>query len=139
MKHFCSFSEAIREGAKLKAQGFDTFLNDGGTCALGAGLEAEGVDLSALDGSEIEDVEDVIGKIHPYMTDLGSILCPVEGCQRQQVAYVRLSDCVMDLNDDHKWTREAIADWLEKEEEKLGFVTVVESVSSISKYEVAGV
>jgi hypothetical protein len=36
----------------------------------------------------------------------------------------------MDLNDEHKWTREQIADWLEKEEEKLGFITIVEAESS---------
>jgi hypothetical protein len=32
----------------------------------------------------------------------------------------------MHLNDHHKWTREQIADWLELEEEKLGYVTIAE-------------
>jgi hypothetical protein len=31
------------------------------------------------------------------------------------------------LNDHHGWTREQIADWLYSEEEKLGFVTLVEA------------
>jgi hypothetical protein len=36
---------------------------------------------------------------------------------------------IFHLNDDHLWTREQIADWLESEEEKLGFITLTETES----------
>jgi len=127
MKHFASFSEAIREGAKLRPQGFDRLLNDKGqSCAIGAGLDAMGLlDATAeermFDNGELD--------VYSYMTEthLPSFSCPHPNCDK---SYYSLRDCVLDLNDVHKLTREAIADWLESEEEKLGYVTVVENLNN---------
>ena len=44
-----------------------------------------------------------------------------------------IRDVTMDLNDHHKWTREQIANWLEQEEEKLGYVTLVEKEAEESE------
>lgn len=42
-----------------------------------------------------------------------NVSCPVEDCFGKGIAPSPLRDIVIHLNDSHKWTREAIADWLE--------------------------
>jgi hypothetical protein len=37
--------------------------------------------------------------------------CPAEGCRKR----LYLAALLVHLNDDHRWTREHIADWLEGE------------------------
>lgn len=120
MKHFCSFSEAIREGANLHPQGYYYFFEDGETYAFGAGREAIGG--HTLHYSEVY-------RLYPYL-DAYVADCPACGGGAPSLARV-----MFHLNDDHKWTREAIADWLESEEEKLGFVTLVESESKVEAAE----
>ncbi len=55
-----------------------------------------------------------------------SVPCPVVGCIMCDPPAV-IDFIIRHLNDQHEWTREQIADWLYAEEEKLGFVTVIES------------
>jgi hypothetical protein len=55
----------------------------------------------------------------PYMLETYA-RCPI-GCDTQ---LKRLGAIVAHLNDSHWWSREAIADWLQGEEDKLGFVTL---------------
>jgi hypothetical protein len=89
-------SEAIRLGAMLKPQGFGWFnTDDGGTCAMGAAMQAAG---------HIRDWP-VVKK-----SPAACPACPL----------VRVSDnthnatgaMIVHLNDDHRWTRERIADWV---------------------------
>lgn len=149
MKHFCSFSEAIREGAKLRPQTRVDLFSEEGTCAVGAGLHAMYEDEMPSD-YELTDSEgrsvfefDVL-QSYPYMAqDVWT--CPHKAGARWWQVWRRLSICtwsdkserrhsrldtVAHLNDIHDWTRERIADWLESEEDKLGFVTLTESVKS---------
>jgi len=128
MKHYCTFSEAIREGAALRPQAFGV-LRDGkgtaniSTCAYAAGYEA-------ITG-EVFWSEDqlylAVASLFPYM-DLDAPRCPSEACEERLVADIEwdMGDLVIHLNDTHEWTREQIADWLEAEEEKLGFVLLSE-------------
>jgi hypothetical protein len=102
-------SEAIRLGSLLKPQTFGDYENLSGTCALGAACEAMGVDL-ACSGD--------IAKFEISHALLLSLDCPV--CH-DAVA----PDVVVHLNDDHRWTREAIADWLESQERELGLQSPV--------------
>ena len=127
MKRFCSFSEAIREGAKLTAQAFGQGigLDGASTCAWGAGVHA-------IAGSLERTVYDACDPLtlFPYLTQ--ETACPADGC-----GYVNDSIYLMiyHLNDAHQWGRSAIADWLESEEEKLGFVHLIEPEPSRSQTE----
>lgn len=130
-KHFCSFSEAIREGAKIRPQGFGELVVGGKTCAIGAGLEAMGY-------ADIGDSWLDAARKYPYLASrlADGFPCPVSECFCRPEYLYRV---VIHLNDHHRWTREAIADWLESEEEKLGFVTLVEGESLRSQTEVSEV
>jgi hypothetical protein len=114
---YCSLSSAIRAGSALGPQAFDRwFGKNGATCALGAARVAEF-------GLEHEGGID-LGAIWPYcITAYAS--CPDGGCS--EYGKVRIFGLVVHLNDFHRWTRDQIADWLESEEEKLGYITLVES------------
>lgn len=128
MKQYCTLSEAIRAGAAIRPQGFDDlFLKtaDGrlGSCALGAGYEA-------MFGSPCANTQanyDKVDAAFPYLLETFPG-CPLgDDCESEIEPTYDLSDLVVHLNDQHEWTRERIADWLEIQEEKLGFVLVVDS------------
>lgn len=129
---YACFSDAIREGAKLRAQTFGCLIGDDGFCALGAGLVAMGFGAEArgcLSG------EHFITPQYPYMESESD--CPAQECREQ---HGNLITTIMFLNDSHRWSREAIADWLNVEEEKLGFITLTEEAEAlnptmISEYE----
>lgn len=121
--------EAIREGAKLHPQTFGWLSRDGGMCALGSGLYTLGFREPA-DPLEIFDaINHTLNASYPYMIDHRKVFCPngnILTCHGEDEHWC-LRELVLHLNDTHKWTREAIADWLETEEEKLGYETLVES------------
>lgn len=119
-KHFCSFSEAIREGAKLRPQAFGNFFEylmgaATGSCAIGAGVEA-------VTGESRNKGASAILSMYPYIGDVAGRRPCAAGCGRLDPLWGN----IIHLNDDHHWTREAIADWLESEEEKLGYVLLTE-------------
>ena len=126
MRNFCSFSEAIREGAKLRPQGYGPWAHQviGETsCAIVAGYEA--IFGAVPPAADYEPIR--LAFLYLERT----VRCPA--CAVTGGVYQRpLMDCLWHLNDFHCWTREAIADWLETEEEKLGFVTLTEGERSKS-------
>lgn len=96
-------SEAIRLGSMLKPQAFGTVFDGKGTCAVGA-------------------AKDAVGKLHlsfyyvahAHRWDANQYQwnqqCPVcRGITREGVT----CGMIPHLNDDHRWTREQIADWVE--------------------------
>lgn len=121
-KHFCSLSEAIREGAKLNPQSTRLYIQVGCTCAWGAAVQAtralNGDPLFKGSDSGICDAVEQLERVYRYVKEKAR--CPA--CSQAKT----LNDAVHHLNDRHKWTREAIADWLESEEEKLGYITLTE-------------
>lgn len=120
MKHYAVFSEAIREGAKLHPQGFKKFYEDGRTCAFGAGMQAVASDELFAHFSICYDT-------YPYLNaDDVTRSCP-GGCG---LFLDTLAVAIFHLNDDHRWSREQIADWLSEEEEKLGFILITEEEKS---------
>lgn len=114
-------SEAIRLGSLLRPQAFGAFMDDeGGSCAMGAAMEAAGIRLRRGANKEIlvemEATETyaewkrakVYGK--PYE-------CPVckEGvpfADRQGQLRRNITSIIIHLNNDHEWTRGEIADWV---------------------------
>lgn len=122
MKHFCSFSEAIREGAKLRPQGFGELHANGKSCAIGAGREA----IYGTTESEQEQYDE-IRTLFPYLQTLS----PCPACPLRMTLFI----AAYHLNDFHEWTREAIADWLEEREEELGFVLLSDEPTRTEAHE----
>jgi hypothetical protein len=94
-------SDAIRLGAMIRPQAFFGLFKDGGSCALGAALEA-------IRGDEA----DMEGFLHQFSDTaaIGVVLCP--GCEPGRRQYGPLDAVVAHLNDFHRWSRERIADWV---------------------------
>ena len=105
-------SEAIRLGATLHPQATGVYAvgNAHGevlaTCALGAALVAIG--QNPMIASELDDIP--AEWIPP-----GGFLCPA--CLYGDYSN-HLDNMVGHLNDDHHWTREQIADWVETVEQE---------------------
>ncbi len=127
-----SFSEAIRLGAMLGPQIFgEVFGDDDASCGNGAAFKAAGCRIrEALPGesglflrqpSPNVMVVEIPEEWHPVMET--AVVCPQ--CQSWRTAgfNILLQDyvprVVAHLNDDHRWTREAIADWVESIEKSL--------------------
>lgn len=97
-------SEAIREGAKTSQQGFGRLSQKIGeqtfSCTLGAARDAVYLTLEQSDAHDLE-------KIFPELKN--HVLSPAT--KEKMFLY----HCIISLNDDHEWTRERIADFVEKE------------------------
>lgn len=98
-------ANAMRLGAKKHPQAFGTFRQRTGgkvvaTCAIGAVLEV-------LKGQRLSE----IGYWALFKVTM-SRPCPDLRCEKD-------SYCISHLNDDHRWTREQIADHIEILEKEL--------------------
>lgn len=114
-------SEAIREGSRLSLQAFGGLGEGGKTCALGAAGEwvyfVGEATWGGCPAAEWTQLPMVIAKVdilpcgcdEARGSDYG--LC---GYDVNNVAAV-----IAHLNDTHKWSREAIAEWVEVVENKL--------------------
>jgi hypothetical protein len=116
-------SEAIREGAKLRPQcqmGYfrnDYPYNEVRSCAIGAAYEG----CTGKNRYELPDnpfAEDMLLDAIRECTgvDLNtakSTLPPLPGIQPGWIPALLVG--IVGLNDDYDWTREEIADWLEKQ------------------------
>ncbi len=89
-------SEAIRLGAMLKPQGFGQYRANDATCAVGAAMDGAG-DSAFVAWQELERFLDN--------------RCPVCLCL-VLTETGRGRNILPHLNDDHRWTREQIADWV---------------------------
>jgi hypothetical protein len=91
-----TLSEAIRIGAMLKPQAFGWYEQGGGTCAIGAAGDAVG------------GLTNVTKTRWPILD--AHVMCPVEACSGN---VHNVGAIVVHLNDNHQWTREQIADWVQ--------------------------
>ncbi len=99
-------SEAIRLGAMLRPQTEHFYFQGGKSCALGGALEATGT----LYG-DVEWANDDLKMRWPWVFTTRALCpdtlqCPV--CENASVRNV-----IARLNNEHRWTREQIADWVE--------------------------
>ncbi len=99
-------SDAIRLGATFRPQCFDTFFKDGGSCAWGAAFESIGI--------EKFDSEKMIQAIKDRWPSVkGMCFCPECGEGHDSATTsCSIYATIAVLNNDHKWSRERIADWL---------------------------
>lgn len=96
------------------------------TCALGAAVLAAGVRCRETishgggrpyRGQATQAGEVVIAVDMPWQWNLSDVaLCPVCGDGRQSEELFRL---IPHLNDDHRWTREQIADFIDAREDRI--------------------
>ena len=117
-------SEAIRIGAAMKPQTFGVERDDRGTCALGAAYDGMGTinagqeELIALDFN--------LKLIYDHKE-----LCPACGLNLEYREDKRkaglICNMIPHLNDQHRWSREAIADYIEAMEVKYGIRPMVAS------------
>lgn len=96
----------MRLGAMLRPQAFYRAFSNGGSCAMGAVQEAMGGFTHILNYYCFEQ-----SPWFPLYVEMVKrhVACPE--CGRVQSETWQF--LVPHLNDDHKWSREAIADWLE--------------------------
>ncbi len=101
-------AHAILAGARLRPQSFGSyFSSDGRSCALGAAYE--GIYVLPRDAESI-----LPRRLERFFHCLEHVIraCP-EGCHKR----LPLAPLIVHLNDDHRWSREQIAAWLEGKEE----------------------
>ena len=101
-----ALADAIRSGADRRPeQAFgDYFHGRHASCALGAAYEGMYRLPGDMDGrrptKDLEEYFDCLdGTVRP---------CPGEGCRK----VLTLSALIVHLNDEHRWSREAIANWV---------------------------
>lgn len=99
-----TLSEAIRLGALLKPQRVLDFESDDASCALRAAADAVGLTGYPIPYTELWRKFDVL---HKWAA------CPVDGCWSVVYVDAPIAHVIMHLNDQHEWTRERIADWVE--------------------------
>ncbi len=98
-------SEAMRLGAMIRPQGYRTYWSSkGGSCALGAALEATGYDFPSA-GFGVPTL--TLQNYWPFIWRI-EVKCP-GGCPGNMELPKAI---ITHLNDDHCWTRERIADWI---------------------------
>jgi hypothetical protein len=120
-------SEAMRLGAALRPQHFGDFFESAGavtpgtddaSCALFAAFEAQGIAPTPSHGLGFGRTSGAATMASHSLqlpdewgwTAMTSGQCPECGTERPVL------HLVSHLNDDHRWTRERIADWLEPQE-----------------------
>lgn len=108
------YSEALRAGAKKGKQLFnESYDGQGGTCAYWA-IEAGGLSVPPTRILAREDV--FFGQIARCPADCGARVYTDGATTRLLEGY--LFQMILHLNNDHHWTREAIADWIEANVER---------------------
>ena len=124
-------SEAIRLGSLIRPQAYYAwFSRDGSSCAIGAAIEACGVEF--VPGMNTKQAEVVLKEFQAseYFQDFKKTLakntdvCPecgeaVKHRGQQEDVKPNISSVIVHLNNEHRWTRERIADWVGTFEKKV--------------------
>ena len=101
--------EAILAGSKLRPQTFGDFFQDHGSCALGAALE---IQYRSYDVRFLKKKDKYLTKIFPVLKKV--VTCPhFSECSGPIIAIIP------HLNDEYRWSREAIAEWVKVQEDRL--------------------
>ena len=103
MDKITTLSQAIRLGATFRDQCFGHFFQYGKSCAIGAAMEAVGLDQNQYDD---------LGKRFPIMNQRVNAPKELLYCY----CFMNLAAILWRLNDRLHWSREKIADWVEEQE-----------------------
>lgn len=107
-------SEAIRIGASMSPQIKGSVKRSDGTCGLGAAYEGTFGEIKAY--KSFHEIIQGLDKIYPKI-DSVEFLVP----HPIQLKINTISAIIVSLNDSYDWSREQIADWVEKIENENGF------------------
>jgi hypothetical protein len=100
-------ADFIRAGSTRGPQCFGSYFDEkGGSCALGSVYE--GVYHLPRDHGKL--VPDHLERLFRCLDEVVKP-CPHKACVKR----LPLAPLIVHLNDDHRWTREQIADWLTQE------------------------
>ena len=100
-------AEFIRAGSSRGHQCFGSYFDDkGGSCALGSVYEG----VYHLPRQHGKLVPDHLERLFRCLDEVVKP-CPHELCKKR----LPLAPLIVHLNDDHRWSREQIADWLTQE------------------------
>ena len=102
-----TLSEAIRLGAMLLPQGFgpNSMYSPTSSCALAAAADAIGLDRTTS------------GRVYEDLKSRFPLLSQALSAGNGYPSDVRVViDCIWNMNDSHRFTREEIADWVERME-----------------------
>ncbi len=115
-------SEAMRLGAMLSGQAFGLLeASDGRTCAMGALRKAVGLPVRGMSKLERWSTQARLKRQFPILAMTPEAFCP--GCRLQVFEGVVLVDLIVHLNNDDRWSRERIADLVQKYEERAAAVS----------------
>src|SRR4051812_25635936 len=109
-------SEAIRLGSMLRPQAFGYFYSSGKSCAWGAAFEAMGLLDTSRSGNDCISKAALVS-VRPLWRSISKVAtdCPACGAD-WPVPRSHSRDAqgaIVHLNNDHRWTREQIADFIE--------------------------
>lgn len=100
-------ADFIRAGSTRGPQCFGSYFDEkGGSCALGAVYDG----VYHLPRKHGKLVPDHLERLFRCLDEVTK-RCPHEKCAKR----LPLAPLIVHLNDDHRWTREQIADWLTQE------------------------
>lgn len=105
-------SEGIRLGSAMKPQCFYVFHDEDGSCAMGAAHDAVGL----MDDCAITDYPPEWQRIlfEQEVRRCPAGPCPIEVAFDAVLPYEgNVFETIVHLNDEHSWTREQIACWIE--------------------------
>lgn len=120
-------SEAIRLGSLIRPQAYYAwFDDDGSSCAIGAALEACGVPFKPVNNEQAGVILKEFQRSEYYQEFKQGLAssptnCPVCGeavlnGEWQKHVKPNITSVIVHLNNDHRWTREQIAAWVETHE-----------------------
>lgn len=109
-------SEAIRLGSMLRPQAFGVFFDGLGTCAQGAALEAIGHHI--CDGNKHEAMAMAWPWAHCGHSESLHCTSRTHRCPECPTWNRCVSAVVAHLNNDHRWSRERIALYVEQLEQR---------------------
>lgn len=120
-------SDAILLGSTLNKQTFGSFMDEYGTCAMGAAYRAVGV-ANPQECTE-EEFQNICYQYWNWVDDdpfVQLVRCPASkrsmlgifGAEHQCVYTDDVVQIIYHLNDMHQWTREQIAEWVSTIEPK---------------------
>jgi hypothetical protein len=112
-------SEAIEAGARLRPQSFGYYFTgtaraDACSCVFGAVYEVTYPD-APLSHDAVVTIFDTMADEYPLLNSLEKIFCPE--CAGDVVTHDNLTNIIIHLNDDHRWTRERIAEYVRRFEQ----------------------
>jgi hypothetical protein len=126
-------SEAILMNGMTKPQGFggESFSSPDAPCALGGALQSVGRQLVGRLSVDVNYL--AVGELWPWTRK--EAFCPM--CADVDDLHVRFIAVIWHLNDEHRWTRAQIAEWVASVEPKEPTETPIDIPAFLEEFALA--